>query len=408
MARELWDEKIIMNMNRSRIYFAVLVALMLVLPALSFAQVGISITIGPPALPVYAQPPCPAPGYVWTPGYWAYGPAGYFWVPGTWVVAPVGLLWTPGYWGWGGGVYVWHAGYWGPHVGFYGGINYGYGYGGVGYQGGYWNRGAFYYNRSVNNVNVTNVTNVYNTTVINNNTNVNRVSYNGGTGGTTAVATPLEQAAARERHTAALPAQMQQRQLASNNRELLASVNHGAPSIAATARPGQFSGAGVVRASATSEANRPNNVNNRNAVPRPPASANNSVANTRPQQSMNTSVPRPGNSSNGVARPGNTQSSVPRPPTSYSSSGPGSSRNPGNTGSNNPDANRSQSSYNQNSQRGPQYGSVPRPTSPPRPEAQGQPQGRPQMQRNPTAHPGVPSPEPAARPEKPSAERQYH
>ena len=26
-----------------------------------------------------------------------------------------------------------NAGYWGPHVGFYGGINYGYGYGGVGY-----------------------------------------------------------------------------------------------------------------------------------------------------------------------------------------------------------------------------------------------------------------------------------
>ena len=28
----------------------------------------------------------PGPGYIWTPGYWAYDPAdGYYWVPGTWV-----------------------------------------------------------------------------------------------------------------------------------------------------------------------------------------------------------------------------------------------------------------------------------------------------------------------------------
>src|ERR1700739_3236501 len=99
-------------------------------PSASRAQlaVGVSIRVGPPAWPVYPQPICPGPGYIWTPGYWAYGPVGYYWVPGTWVVAPaVGLLWTPGYWGWSGGFYAWHAGYWGPHVGFYGGINYGFG-----------------------------------------------------------------------------------------------------------------------------------------------------------------------------------------------------------------------------------------------------------------------------------------
>jgi len=84
--------------------------------------VGVSVRIGPPPLPVYAQPVCPGPGYLWTPGYWAYDPAdGYFWVPGTWVVAPtIGFLWTPGYWGWSGAAFFWHAGYWGPHVGFYG------------------------------------------------------------------------------------------------------------------------------------------------------------------------------------------------------------------------------------------------------------------------------------------------
>ena len=83
-------------------------------PSLAAAQisVGLSIHIGPPPLPVYVQPVCPAPGYIWTPGYWAYGPDGYFWVPGTWVAAPqVGFLWTPGYWGWGAGLYAWPVSY---------------------------------------------------------------------------------------------------------------------------------------------------------------------------------------------------------------------------------------------------------------------------------------------------------
>ena len=30
--------------------------------------VGLSITIAPPVLPVYEQPPIPAAGYIWTPG----------------------------------------------------------------------------------------------------------------------------------------------------------------------------------------------------------------------------------------------------------------------------------------------------------------------------------------------------
>src|SRR5215468_4006051 len=171
-------------MNRSIIRWVMLGALVLAFSVASFGQVavGISVRIGPPALPVYAQPICPGPGYIWTPGYWAWDDAdGYYWVPGTWVVAPVGMLWTPGYWGWGGGLYVWHAGYWGPHVGFYGGINYGYGYTGVGFQGGYWRGHDFYYNRAVNNFGGLHVTNVYNTTVVNNVT-VNRVSFNGGAG----------------------------------------------------------------------------------------------------------------------------------------------------------------------------------------------------------------------------------
>src|SRR5271170_401149 len=157
-----------------------LTLLILAIPAASFAQFGISVTIAPPALPVYTQPMVPADGYLWTPGYWANGNNGYFWVPGTWVMPPqAGLLWTPGYWGWGGNAFAWNGGYWGTSVGFYGGVNYGFGYGGVGYGGGYWNNGAFFYNTSVNNVSgVSNITNVYSKTVINE-TTVNHVSYNG-------------------------------------------------------------------------------------------------------------------------------------------------------------------------------------------------------------------------------------
>jgi hypothetical protein len=238
-------------MYRFRFVVPVLLSLAIVWgPSVSFGQplIGVSITVAPPGLPVYVQPPIPAPGYMWAPGYWAYGPYAYYWVPGTWVQPPrVGLLWTPGYWGWNNGYYAFNRGYWGPHVGFYGGINYGYGYGGVGYQGGYWNNGAFNYNRAVNNFGNAHITNVYNRTVVNN-TTINHVSYNGGNGGTVARPTPQEQAFAREPHTPLTPLQVQHQQAASSNHALLASVNHGRPPIAATSRPGEFSGAGVVPA----------------------------------------------------------------------------------------------------------------------------------------------------------------
>jgi hypothetical protein len=211
-------------------------------------QVLVSITVAPPVLPVYVQPAIPAPGFIWSPGYWAWGPDGYFWVPGTWVRPPaVGLLWTPGYWGWRDGIYVWNAGYWGPHIGFYGGVNYGFGYAGVGFQGGYWSGGVFMYNRAVVNVGSVQITNVYNKTVINN-TTVTNVSFNGGTGGITARPTPEEVAAGNDKHVPATAMQTEHEHGASTNHALLASVNHGSPAIAATANAGQFSGHGVVGA----------------------------------------------------------------------------------------------------------------------------------------------------------------
>jgi hypothetical protein len=218
------------------------------LPPPSKAQTDIDAcaAVAPPPLPDYEQPPIPAPGYIWTPGYWGWGEEGYYWVPGTWAEPPaVGLLWTPGYWALSGGTYLWHAGYWGPHIGFYGGINYGFGYVGVGYAGGYWDHGVFTYNRTVNNFGSTTIVNVYSKTVINNSA-VTNVSFNGGKGGTTAVPTPQEQAALHEQRISATPVQTQHQHSASTNRELLASINHGKPAIAATAKPGEFSGHGVV------------------------------------------------------------------------------------------------------------------------------------------------------------------
>jgi WXXGXW repeat (2 copies) len=215
---------------------------LLVFSPVAFAQigVGISVNFGPPALPVYEQPICPTDGYLWTPGYWAYDDGdGYYWVPGTWFEPPqVGFLWTPGYWGWGGSAFLFHEGYWGPQVGFYGGINYGFGYGGDGYEGGRWEGGRFSYNTYVNRVDTTVIHNTYNTTVTH--VSENRVSFNGGSGGVEARPSPKEESYATEHHVGPVAAQTQHVQAARSNPELRASANQGKPPIAASAKPGDF------------------------------------------------------------------------------------------------------------------------------------------------------------------------
>ena len=244
-----------------------LAVISVVMSVASTAQVNIAIHIGPPALPVYTQPVCPGDGYIWTPGYWAYDyDAGqYYWVPGTWILAPEpGFLWTPPWWGWNGVAFVFHDGYWGPHVGFYGGINYGFGYFGNGFEGGRWDNGRFFYNRSVTNVNVVNIHNTYNTTVVRNVT-VNRVSYNGGAGGLTVRPTAEEKRYDSERHVEAVASQREHIQAAREDRSLRASENHGKPPIAATDRPGAFHG----NVEAAREAGEP--YRGGKGVPRPPA-----------------------------------------------------------------------------------------------------------------------------------------
>jgi hypothetical protein len=267
-----------MKLHRSVSRWLLLALVVASFSAASFAQIGvgigISVRVGPPALPVYAQPICPGPGMLWTPGYWGWNDdGGYYWVPGTWVVAPVGMLWTPGYWGFAGGFYGWHGGYWGPHIGFYGGINYGFGYGGVGFVGGEWRGGGFYYNRSVTNVSVTNVTNVYNKTVVVNNTTT--TSFNG-EGGVKAEPTPEERTAMNEPHTAPLAAQTQHETLAAQNKQNFASENHGRPAIAATSKPGDFSAKSAVPARAAGGEYHAPAISPKEARVSTPAGANNS------------------------------------------------------------------------------------------------------------------------------------
>jgi hypothetical protein len=115
-------------------------------------------------------------------------------------------------------------------VGYYGGINYGYGYGGVGYEGGRWEGNRFLYNTSVNNVNAAVIHSTYSAPVTSG--SENHVSSNGGNGGVEARPTPQQEAYAKEQHVGPVAAQTQQMQAARNNPALFASANQGKPPIA--------------------------------------------------------------------------------------------------------------------------------------------------------------------------------
>ena len=210
-------------------------------PAPVATEADMMVDDAPPPLPVYVQPPCPAPNLIWTPGYWHHGFLGFYWVPGAWVPAPYsGALWTPGYWGYAGGRFGYHAGYWGPHIGYYGGVNYGGGYGGIGFAGGTWNGGTFAYNTAVVRVNPDVVRNVYvNRTIVEQTTIVNpsNVSYNGGPNGIQHQPAPEEQVAMHEQHTPPTTFQVQHRNAAAADKTNFASNNGGHPTNLATAKP---------------------------------------------------------------------------------------------------------------------------------------------------------------------------
>jgi WXXGXW repeat (2 copies) len=233
-------------MRNLRLIRAFLIALSLAaVPAFALAQVynpcvSTAVAAPPPPLPAnQEQPPPPAPNYMWTPGYWAWGQYGYSWVPGTWVAPPaVGVYWTPGYWAFSSGVYTWSPGYWGPTVGFYGGINYGFGFFGAGFVGGVWQGNTFAYNTAFTNVNKTIIRSVYNNrTVFHGTVHGSRVSFNGGHGGISARPTPADRVAARERHFGRTPAQLRHAEVAGQNRNNLVAFNHGKPPVTNSRRP---------------------------------------------------------------------------------------------------------------------------------------------------------------------------
>src|ERR1700731_1606670 len=97
--------RVVRQFGRSLVVSALAIAVIApaLAPLASQAQVFISVGIAPPPLPIYVQPICPGDGYLWNPGYWAYGPEGYYWVPGVWA-CPRSFATTapPGYWHWGG------------------------------------------------------------------------------------------------------------------------------------------------------------------------------------------------------------------------------------------------------------------------------------------------------------------
>jgi hypothetical protein len=219
-----------MNMNKLR---SLVFAAFLALPfASSFAQVGISVNWAPPPLPVYEQPLCPVAGYIWTPGYWGWDSYyyDYYWVPGVWVPPPrVGLLWTPGWWGWRNGAYAFNQGYWGPTVGFYGGVNYGFGYTGNGYWGGRWSGNTFQYNTAVTRVNKTVIRNTYVNNSFTRNVNANRTSFNGPNGIKAEPTAQQRAAAANANKVGPTSQQLSRQQAASKDQNLRASVNKGKP-----------------------------------------------------------------------------------------------------------------------------------------------------------------------------------
>ena len=89
-------------------------ALLFTGPVASAAKVSFSVGLTPPAPVVETAPPPPAPGSVWTSGYWSWDGAKYVWVPGQYAVPPFpAAVWIGGRWVPHGARWVWTNGHWG-------------------------------------------------------------------------------------------------------------------------------------------------------------------------------------------------------------------------------------------------------------------------------------------------------
>jgi hypothetical protein len=385
-----------------------------IIPATSFAGVFVSVGFAPPILPVYEQPPCPEAGWIWTPGYWAYDEDGYYWVPGTWVPAPYeGALWTPPYWGWSDGIYVFHPGYWGEHVGYYGGVNYGFGYMGIGFVGGMWRGHDFVYNTAVVHVDERFVHTTYvDRTIVERNTIVNdrHVAFSGGPGGIHHDPRPEERFADHDRHVEATSFQHSHESAAMSDKSFYARNNGGHPNNVVVQRP--MNGGSQQHDNNWNQGNQnrngykgsggyPNGGNNNPAV-NPGNGGNRNFSNAQPgngnnqNRNFNNNPPPNVRSNQGGAYnpPANNENNQNRNnnPQPYVRNNQGGGYNPPPNNGNNQNHNSPQpyvrnnqgGGYNPNANRGNDQG---------RPAPQPQPQSRPAPPPQPQSRPAPPPPQ---------------
>ena len=351
-------------------------------PASSFAGIFISVGFAPPILPVYDQPPCPEEGLMWTPGYWAYGEDGYYWVPGTWVPVPYeGALWTPPYWGWDSGLYIFHPGYWGRHVGYYGGVNYGFGYMGIGFVGGMWRGHDFVYNTAVMRVDERSVHTTYmDRNIVERNTIVNdrHVAFSGGPGGIRHDAMPEERFAERDQHMDATGFQHSHESSAMSNRSMYVNNNGGHPGNAAVQRPWGGGNQGTGGADRSKSAHDAWSAPTRTEQ-NPGGAGNQGRGTYNPSPSGNNNPP--GNYNNRPSGNYNERPAV--------NNNPPANNNPSNRG--NSDS-RTYNASHSNTGNAPAQPSAPQPQPQyhPAPQPQPQPQYHPAPQPQPQSHPAPP------------------
>jgi WXXGXW repeat (2 copies) len=100
------------NKAMKKFLMAALVASMLI-PAASFAQVGVVVRVHPPAPIVEHYGPPPHRGWVWAGGYHRWDGARYVWVPGQWMRPPrPHAVWVQGHWRSRRGGWVFVEGHW--------------------------------------------------------------------------------------------------------------------------------------------------------------------------------------------------------------------------------------------------------------------------------------------------------
>jgi YXWGXW repeat-containing protein len=97
------------NALRNLSLSALLAASVFAAPA--FAEVNLSINIGPPA-PQYEVVPIMQPGYVWAPGYWGWSGERHVWIRGRSIAQREGYRWEPDRWEQHDHGYVRTAGHW--------------------------------------------------------------------------------------------------------------------------------------------------------------------------------------------------------------------------------------------------------------------------------------------------------